>query len=88
MRKVLEEIDSVNRETIVRTMDLSDNDLVFLDADNFIYVSRGGHVYIIKDDLSEVDPENPLIELDYTGEMHPSIRGKFRTYREFRKFLS
>ena len=67
---------------------LTDNDLVMLNSgrDRLIF-SRDGHLYWVKERLSEIDPSDPKISFRYMGEIKGPLLERFRPYRELRDSL-
>jgi len=72
------------RHSLKKTI-LTDNDLVMLNSerDRLIF-SRDGHLYWVKEGLSEIDPSDPKISFRYMGEIKGSLLERFRPYRELR----
>ena len=72
------------RHSLKKTI-LTDNDLVMLNSgrDRLIF-SRDGHLYWVKEGLSEIDPSDPRVSLKYMGEIKGSILERFQPYRELR----
>jgi len=75
------------RHSLKKTI-LTDNDLVMLNSgrDRLIF-SRDGHLYWVKEELSEINPSDPKVSLRYMGKIKESILERFQPYRELRDSL-
>ena len=72
------------RHSLKKTI-LTDNDLVMLDSglDRLIF-SRDGHLYWVKEGLSEINPSDPKVSFRYMGEIKGPLLERFRPYKELR----
>jgi len=72
------------RHSLKKTI-LTDNDLVMLNSgrDRLIF-SRDGHLYWVKEGLSEINPSDPKVSFRDMGEIKESILERFHPYKELR----
>ena len=72
------------RHSLKKTI-LTDNDLVMLNSrrDRLIF-SRDGHLYWVKEGLSEIDSSDPKVSFRYMGEIKGPLLERFQPYKELR----
>lgn len=71
---------------VVRQVKLKDNDLVALDDFGNFKLSKDGHLYIVKEKLSEIVKNEDCVCLKYLGETKYADKEYMKYFRTFNQF--